>query len=254
MALLARIKAFRVLPLAAALTAPWIAAHGPVRADNRPGQPDRVASGLLIEYFEGFLADQDLDGFRLKVASRYDEAALVRTLEAKEVDARRAAALALGEIGTMKSNLAVSRLLADPDPVVRRLAQSTLWSLWFKADSPANNKALEDVSATIARGDSEGAEKAATALIERAPGFAEAINQRAIARFQLGRYDDSADDCRRVLKLNPVHIGALSGLAQCYIRLGDRRQALSTFRRALELQPTNEAIREMIVRLSEPDA
>jgi tetratricopeptide (TPR) repeat protein len=224
------------------------------RADNRPGASDRVTTRLLVEYFDGFLADQDLDAFRVKVASRYDEAALVQTLEAREVDARRAAALALGEIGTMKSNLAVSRSLADPDPIVRRLAQSTLWAIWFRADSPANNRSLEDVAARIAQGDSQAAEKAATALIERAPGFAEAVNQRAIARFQLGRYDDSAADCRQVLKLNPVHIGALSGLGQCYIRLGDRRQALATFRRALELQPSSEAIRELVVRLSEPDA
>ncbi len=57
-----------------------------------------------------------------------------------------------------------------------------------------------------------------------------------------------------MLELNPVHTGALSGLAQCYLRMGDRRQALETYRRALALDPHDEALRLLVRELAVTDA
>ena len=86
----------------------------------------------------------------------------------------------------------------------------------------------------------------ATALIARAPGFAEAYNQRAIAHFFLDRHALSAADCRKTLDLNAYHIGALNGLARCQLILGQKPEALKTFRRALKLQPYSQNLREMV--------
>jgi Flp pilus assembly protein TadD len=162
--------------------------------------------------------------------------------------------VALGLVGTMKANDALSRSLGDADPLVRRLAHTALWSIWFRADTPENNAELQQIAGRIARDQYKEAEDQATRLIARSPKFAEAYNQRAIAEFFQGRYADSARDCRRVLELNPVHTGALSGLGQCYVRMGQRRQALEVYRRALELEPHNDALRDLVAELSVADA
>jgi tetratricopeptide (TPR) repeat protein len=108
---------------------------------------------------------------------------------------------------------------------------------------------LAQVQLLIRRERLEEAVRLATHLIERAPQFAEAYNQRAIAHFLQGHLANSAEDCRRVLERNPYHIGALSGLAQCQLRLDQRREALQTFRRALRLQPFSTGLRQVVTAL-----
>jgi len=95
----------------------------------------------------------------------------------------------------------------------------------------------------------EEAIRLATRLITRAPQFAEAYNQRAIAHFLLGHFQESAEDCERVLEHNPYHIGALGGLAKCQLQLEKRQAALTTLRRALRLQPFSQGLRQAIANL-----
>ena len=64
--------------------------------------------------------------------------------------------------------------------------------------------------------------------------------------FIQGRFAESAEDCQRVLKLNPYHVGAIGGLAQCQIQLNQPHEALRTLRRAAKLQPHSQSIRENI--------
>jgi Flp pilus assembly protein TadD len=201
---------------------------------------------LLVNYYEALLDDEDVEGFRRRVRSRYSEATLGRLCVGGDVTARRAAVVSIGLIGTMESNAVVAASLADDDPAVRELAERALWSIWFRADSPEHNATLDQIAHQITRGQTGAAIELSTTLIARAPEFAEAYNQRAIALFAEGRFADSAADCRQVLELNPFHIGALGGLAQCYMRLGDRSRALATYRRASELQPYDLGLRQLI--------
>lgn len=224
----------------------------PGRAARRLGaspMPESPAVALLVDYFETYRREQDIDAFRRSVEARYTEGTLGRLLQGGEAQARRAAVLALGLVGTMRSNATVARALRDADPIVRDLAGNALWAIWFRADSPEHNALLEEVHDLNNRGRYRDAEALADRLIGRAPDFAEAFNQRAIARFGLARFDDSAADCQRVLRRNPYHFGALSGLAQCQLQLGRRDDALKTFRRALRLQPYNQGLRRAVAVL-----
>jgi tetratricopeptide (TPR) repeat protein len=205
--------------------------------------------GLLVDYYEAFLRDKDIDAFRRNVSARYNEATLARLLQSGEPQARRASVLALGLFGGFSSNAAVARGLRDPDPTVRALADNALWSIWFRADTPENNEALEQIRDLIGRRRLDLAIDQANQLIARSPNFAEAYNQRAIAHFFQGRFAESVADCRKVLIQNPYHTGALSGMGQCQLRLGHREEAIETFRRALKIQPYNEGLREMIAEL-----
>lgn len=244
----------RALALIAAWAVIGVAASpgGPLRADSDGGRGAEEAGSLLGEYFRRFLDDQDLEAFRDRVDARYSEAALCRlATDSPGVTTRRAAVLALGSLGSFpRSNPVLGRALRDPDPVVRRIAEDGLWSLWFRADTPENNGALLEIIRSARRGELERAEALANRLIAAAPRFAEAYNQRAIIAFDQGRFDDSARDCRRVLELNPWHFGALGGLAQCQIQLDQPAQALETLRRASRLQPYHMGIRDNIRRLA----
>jgi tetratricopeptide (TPR) repeat protein len=250
---------------ALALAAPWLGRASPSArgAANRPGADgsghwEPGTESLLVDYFQKFLDDRDLEAFRDRVAARYGEAALASILgDSPVVTARRAAVLALGLSGSFqRSNAVLGRALRDGDAVVRRLAEDALWSVWFRADEPENNGALQEVVRLIGRGQLHQAEALATRLIAVAPNFAEAYNQRAIIYFHQGRFAESAQDCQRVLARNPYHFGALAGLAQCQHQLDRPAEALQALRRASRLQPYNEGLREQIKLLEarfEPD-
>jgi tetratricopeptide (TPR) repeat protein len=246
-----------VAVVVAALSLGSAAAPSMARAPGSADSPRTRTSGtlepdtgsLLVGYYETFLRDQDLDAFCQRVPARYTRGDLARLVGSSEMQTRRAAIFALGLFGGYENNALIARALRDGDPTVRNLAEGALWAIWFRADTPENNRMLEQVRGLVASQRLEEAIQMATRLIDRSPKFAEAYNQRAIAEFFLGRYDESATDCRRVLEHNPYHIGALGGLAQCEIRLNRRSDALKTFRRALKLQPHSEGIREAITLL-----
>jgi tetratricopeptide (TPR) repeat protein len=211
--------------------------------------PEPYTGSLLVSYYDAFLRDQDIEAFRRMVSARYMDGTLTRLADAPDARTRRAAVLALGLVGSFQTNAAVARALRDPDPTVRGLAENALWAIWFRADSPENNAALEGVALLISHHKFEEAVARATRLIEQAPRFAEAYNQRAIAEYHLGRFRESAEDCRLVLERNPHHIGALAGLAKCLLRLDRRADALEVLRRASRLQPFNEDLRNYISAL-----
>jgi tetratricopeptide (TPR) repeat protein len=213
------------------------------------GMGKAETGSVLVDYYDSFLRDHDIETFRQHVSARYTEGTLGRLIESGNLPARRAAVLALGLFGTFESNATVARALRDGDPTVRDLADNALWAIWFRADTPENNAMLEQVRLLIRHERLDDAVKLANRLIARSPEFAEAFNQRAIAHFFQGRFDESAADCHRVLKYNPYHFGALSGLAQCQLRLDQRRDALKTFRRALRLQPFSKGLREAVSSL-----
>ncbi len=56
--------------------------------------------------------------------------------------------------------------------------------------------------------------------IEIAPGFAEAFNQRSVARYLLERYEESIDDCDQAIEIMPCHFGAWMGKGHALLQLG----------------------------------
>lgn len=221
-----------------------------------------MGKSLLFEYFEQLPLQTEgresaqsaarlkraLGAFKRKVAKRYTEGTLQRLLFAEEHETRLAAVVALGLLGGMQSNRAVATLLHDDDALLRAKAAETLWSLWLRGDEPANNRELH----RLMRLDNAAAALAGfAALIHKAPQFAEAYNQRAVVYFRLGEYQRAIDDCEAVLNLNPVHYGALSGMAQCFLKLRKPRPALKAFRRAFRVHPGLEGIGETIRELED---
>jgi tetratricopeptide (TPR) repeat protein len=183
------------------------------------------------------------DTFRERVEARYTEGTLLRLLESPSGQARQAALMALGLVGTMAGNRAVAARLHDEVPEVWKLAFDTLWSLWFRADSEANNRALQRLMRMRDRGKAlAGFDE----LVERAPAFAEAHNQRAILLFRMKEYDRCVADCEKALQLNPVHFGARAGMAQAYLQMRKHKAALKAFREALRIYPHMEGVADTV--------
>jgi tetratricopeptide (TPR) repeat protein len=183
------------------------------------------------------------DSFRQRVETRYTEGTLLRLLESPSSRAREAALLALGLVGTMAGNKAVAARLHDESPDVRKVAVDTLWSLWFRADSEANNRELQKL---MRMRDREKSLMGLNELILRAPSYAEAYNQRAILYFRMKEFERSVSDCEKVLQLNPVHFGARAGMAQSYLQLRKHRAALKEFRAALRVHPHMEGVADTV--------
>jgi tetratricopeptide (TPR) repeat protein len=237
------------------MSALWLTpARSSARADSeRPAfrgasRSHADTESLLVDYFRAYLSDHDFDAFRNRVAGRYTEEALCGILaDSPIVTARRAAVVSLGLLGSFRqSNAPLGRALRDSDPAVRTLAEDALWSVWFRADSPENNRALQEVMQLAGRGQLDRAEALASWIIAVAPNFAEAYNQRAIIYFRQGRFAESVADCQKVLSRNPVHFGAMSGMAQCQLQLNRPAEALKSLRGALKLQPYSDGLRENV--------
>lgn len=200
----------------------------------------------LVKYYNEFIKTQEIDTFTQQILARYTEAKLTKLLESGEVEARRAAVLAIGLTGSMQSNAALAGRFKDDDVVVRAYAERAIWMLWNRADSAENNTELEKVHSLLSEERYDEAVKRATSLVEKSPQFAEAWNQRAIAYFILGDVEKSVADCREVLKRNPYHFGAMSGMAQGLMKMGKLNEALDVFHQQLKIQPFNEGIRAAI--------
>jgi tetratricopeptide (TPR) repeat protein len=92
--------------------------------------------------------------------------------------------------------------------------------------------------------DFAGAEGLLTALIELAPEWAEAWNKRATVRYLAADYPGSIADCRETLARTPHHFGALAGQGLCHMALEQYGPAAAMFRRALQVHPHLQAVRQ----------
>jgi len=158
-------------------------------------------------------------------------------LESPVTERRAEAVLWVANHGGPDDEALLLQRLRDDSAFVRGFAEQGLWRLWGRSGD-------HDIDLDMARGVDEmdsGRHAAAIAtftdVIRRRPGFAEAWNKRATAQYLAGRYRESLADCDEVLRRNPRHFGALSGLGQIYFELEQYENAIRCWRRALAVNP-----------------
>ena len=83
-----------------------------------------------------------------------------------------------------------------------------------------------------------------TRVVERQTEFAEGWNKRATVRYVRQNFIGSIADCQETLARNPNHFGAAAGQGLCHMSLGEFREAAVCFRRALEIHPHLNAVRQ----------
>jgi tetratricopeptide (TPR) repeat protein len=204
----------------------------------------------LLTLYQQYLNHQDSSCFVREVASLYSSGTLQRLARHECREVRRAAALALGFLGDYDANHSLGCALLDEDRTVRTLAENAIRAVWARAGSETERQELGVIIRLNAAQRHADAIARATKLIERAPWFAEAWHQRAIAQAALGRLVESVRDCHQTLEINPYHFVAATSMGQTYLQLENPVSALECFRRAIRLNPGLEGVRAQVVRLA----
>ena len=127
-----------------------------------------------------------------------------------------------------------------------------IWAIWTRyPDDQAINRQMDRAIKMMNAGRLDDAEAMFSAIISRKPAFAEAWNKRATVRFFRGDDARSANDILQVIKLEPRHFGALSGLGMIKVREGDLQGALQAYRAAQRINPFLPNIEVIIDKLGQ---
>ena len=89
------------------------------------------------------------------------------------------------------------------------------------------------------------------AVIALKPDYVEAWNRRATVYYLKQDYGHALADIAAVLAREPRHFGALSGLGLILQDIGDDKQALEAYRKALAIDPHLENLPDVVKTLSE---
>ena len=127
--------------------------------------------------------------------------------------------------------------LQSTDESIRDRATQALWRIWFEQKGVFGLEMIQRAQSLLQSGACVEAEATLTALVQDQPDFAEAWNRRAVLYYTQGQYQKAIADCETVIRLNPVHFGALHGLGLCHAVLGNYLAAIDAFRKAEAIQP-----------------
>ena len=133
------------------------------------------------------------------------------------------------------------------DDLFRRLAacasheaertEDRIWDLWMHHPHRAAAEALEAATRDIAARRYDIAETRLTALLRRAPAFAEAWHKRATLYYLLGRDAECLHGIGRTLELEPRHFGAMLHFAEILLGAGAAADARFAFHSVLLVHP-----------------
>jgi tetratricopeptide (TPR) repeat protein len=142
-------------------------------------------------------------------------------------------------------------LKAAPDADSAKQVENRIWALWLASSSDTANLLMTRVRTAIDANDLDLAIQLLDALVKVKPDYVEAWNRRATIHYMRKEFGESLQDIRQVLRLEPRHFGAMSGLGMILQEVGDDKHALDVFRRALEINPHLQRIPDLVKSLSE---
>lgn len=148
-------------------------------------------------------------------------------------------------------DLLFKALKAAPDDETAKAIETRIWAMWMVSQSDTANLLMSRVREAIEGKDLKLAVKLLDAIVKIKPSYVEAWNQRATIYYKERRYGRALADISQVLKREPRHFGALSGLGMIYQDIGDDAEALEAYRRALEVHPRLQRIPDLVKKLSE---
>ena len=213
----------------------------------------------FVACVQPLLAGKDLQGLSDLLKTHFTHEQIAALFQCDNNDARKVAALAFGLIGCKQGLCKLADLLKDPDPMVNQMAEHAMWTIWFRSGAtPEANRELCYGTKAMNRRELDQAVEHFDRAIAADPNFAEAYNQRAIVRYLQERYDESIDDCRRVVERMPHHFGAWAGMGHCHAHLGRLRQAITCYQKVLSIHPSfggvPQAVEELRYRLEHGEA
>ncbi|WP_159712414.1 tetratricopeptide repeat protein [Geminicoccus flavidas] len=161
-------------------------------------------------------------------------------------------------LGLLPALLAARRALADQrDPALPDLfarlrradaveapaIEGRIRAIWYRHPDRIVTSLLDEGVVLLSDRQWSAAYRRFDELVQRAPDFAEAWNQRATVAFLLDDLDTAVRDIQRTLALEPRHFEALARLGEIYLKRGHPEAALRAFEAALSIHPTMAAVR-----------
>ncbi len=165
--------------------------------------------------------------------------AVARTARLKEIER-------LQRNGKLPDADRLMPMLRDPDDTVRRHAEQAIWSVWGRSGNGDIDRLFRVGVSQLGRKEIVQAIDTFTRVVDNLPGFAEAWNKRATARFLAGDLAGAMDDCEQALALVPDHFGSLAGYGHIYFRLDDLDMAILYWKRALAVNPNLDSVARSI--------
>jgi tetratricopeptide (TPR) repeat protein len=132
-----------------------------------------------------------------------------------------------------------------------KFIENRIWALWVAAGGDTATLLMSRVKTAMDSKDYDLAIKLLNAIVDIRPNYVEAWNRRATVYYMKKDFSHALEDLHEVLKLEPRHFGALSGLGMIFEEIGDDKQALEAFRRALAINPHLDKIPDLVKRLTE---
>lgn len=140
-------------------------------------------------------------------------------------------------------NRLFERLARTDDSLLAGEIEREIWEIWSAPSRPGARILMREGVAAIGQGRTNRALDCFAALVRAAPDYAEAWNKRATLRYLNGDLLGAIADSQRAIAIEPRHFGAMAGLGQIFLQLGDREAALEAFDAALAIHPHLDAIR-----------
>lgn len=138
-----------------------------------------------------------------------------------------------------------------PDAESAKAIESRIWALWMASGSDTCNLLMGRAKNATDAKDYDLAIKLLDAVIEIKPDYTEAWNRRATVYYLTGDFGHSLADIRQVLIREPRHFGALSGLGLIMQDIGDDKDALDAYRKALAIDPQLENLHDVVKTLTD---
>jgi tetratricopeptide (TPR) repeat protein len=142
-------------------------------------------------------------------------------------------------------------LKVAPDDVTAKAIEERIWALWAVTRSDTTTLLMARAQTAMEQHDFDLAIKLLDAVIKIKPKYVEAWNRRATIYYMKKDYGHALADIREVLRREPRHFGALSGLGLIMQDIGDDKQALEVYRRALSIYPRLQRVPDVVKTLQE---
>jgi tetratricopeptide (TPR) repeat protein len=153
--------------------------------------------------------------------------------------------------GTLSLDRLFDALKVAPDDESAKYVENRIWAMWIATDSDTTTLLMSRVKTAVDAKDIDLGIKLLGAIIDIKPDYLEAWNRRATLYYMKKDFDRSLADIHEVLKREPRHFGALSGLGMILQEVGDDKDALEAYRRALAVHPHLEHIPDLVKQLTE---
>lgn len=129
------------------------------------------------------------------------------------------------------------RLKSADDPAQAADIAEDIWATLLESGSPTADLLMQRAMAALEAGQTSLAREVLDRVILLRPDFAEAWHRRAGIFLSEENYAEALHDLNRTLELEPRHFGAWLGMGHILEQLGAEREALDTYREALEIYP-----------------